>query len=179
MKKNKGRIFIRVIILLIALLMIFHFKIVTLTYVSGTSMHPTIKNGSIKIFTKFNNRKNVGDVVIINKPKSWITSDGLLFKRMVADSGDRVKIQGQDIKVNDKILISDFESGLELEFEVPEGYILVMGDNYQRSYDSFFHIKRTGNIEESLISKKDVRYSRGDIVSKVEEIDNFVKNYNK
>ena len=88
-----------------------------------------------------------GDVIVFRFPLDR-TKD--YIKRVIGLPGDRIEIKNKKIFINDKPWDDPygvFKGGIEYDsmranyfgpYTVPEGYVFVMGDNRDRSYDSRF-----------------------------------------
>lgn len=116
--------------------------------VKGHSMEPTFHDGEYIMTDKISFRVGIpqrGDVVVFKSPKN---ADIDFIKRIIGLSGDKVKISGGKVYVNEKILDeSDYlaptvytgpQSYLaeNREIVVPDGKYFVMGDNRSGSSDS-------------------------------------------
>ncbi len=92
-----------------------------------------------------------GEIVVFDSPESGVR----LIKRVVAVGGDRVEVSGGKLLVNGESMLSGTSAGLEIFGErqallnleagggpsmrpetVPEGTVMVMGDNRGNSRDS-------------------------------------------
>ena len=93
-------------------------------FVPTSSMEPTLKLNSIIIGSRLKNNPTVGDVIVFRK-------DGqLLVKRIVAEEGDTIEIEG-------------------IYYTVPNEKFLVIGDNEEHSFDSRYW-------DEPFINKTDI-----------------------
>mgnify|MGYP000848863857 FL=1 len=123
--------------LLIVLILILYIKtfIFSTTYIMGNSMYPTLNEGDILFINKIGTKlcsANKGDIVVIDAPdakKNYI-------KRVIATAGDTVMIKDGKVYLNGEILEEDYiEEGIftetynEHKWEVPNGYVFVLGDN--------------------------------------------------
>lgn len=127
------------------------------TLVRGESMYPTLVENDYLIINrmayKFNEPKK-GDIIVFKtnllqengKPKD-------LVKRVIAVSGDHIKIEDSKVYVNDKLLdepyIHDNYTEGNIDMVIPEGEVFTMGDNREQSLDS-----RYENV--GLIDDKDI-----------------------
>ncbi|TAH63425.1 MAG: signal peptidase I [Gottschalkiaceae bacterium] len=106
------------------------------TYVLGYSMYPTLHERdrlfTNKIVYKISEPKH-GDIVVLKAPddpsKDYI-------KRVIGAAGDKIEIRDGRIYVNGKLYVEDYISEDAYTYcydnnswEVPEGYVFVLGDN--------------------------------------------------
>lgn len=135
--------------ILIAIVLAFFIKtfIFNTTLVIGESMYPTLYERDRLFVNKISplrNGYNRGDIVILKAPdephKSYI-------KRVIGIAGDRVEIKEGIVYLNGKKLEENYiEEGSythtyqEEEWNVPEGFVFVLGDNRKEwaSRDSRF-----------------------------------------
>lgn len=144
--------------------------IITLTFtfavrmmgVSGPSMIPTLQNGDrlIVVNSTICGDYEVGDIVIARKMSF---SDEPIVKRVIATEGQtvdidfdlgRVYVDGVELHedyIND---LTYLQEGTEFPLTVPEGSVILMGDNRNHSSDS--RDERLGPVDERLIIGKAV-----------------------
>ncbi len=115
--------------------------------VKGSSMFPTFKDGEYLLTDKVTYRTRApewGDVVIFKAP---INENFDFIKRVIAVAGDKVKVAGGKVYVNEQQLNEDYlppeyttQPGQFLKegvtYEVPAGFIMTFGDNRDHSSDS-------------------------------------------
>lgn len=119
-------------------------------HVSGRSMEPAISNNSTLAVNKLSyglikpwsdkllfqwNKPECNDVVI------YLYNNKIVVKRCVAVEGQLLEYSVNPVytlKIGDKSIPLTEIQYLKLKdiSEVPEGYFLAIGDNYQESYDS-------------------------------------------
>ena len=110
---------------------------VSVLVVSGTSMEPNLENGDVLVGVKAE-RFEAGDVVC------FYYNNRLLLKRVVAQAGDWVEVDGEGyVYVNGRLLdepyVKDRSLGIcdvEFPYQVPEGAVFVLGDHRSTSVDS-------------------------------------------
>ena len=123
--------------------------------IRGKSMFPTFDDGDRVILNKIKPLIfgiELRDIVIFSHPDD---PDRELVKRVVAQGGDSVRIEGGKLYVNDaRFHVSPgslwrytASHGSRDEWEVPEGAYFVLGDNTENSQDS----RDFGPVPEGLI----------------------------
>lgn len=133
--------------------------------VSGSSMFPNFKDGDYIITDKLTYKFGIperGDVVVFKNPKD-LSQD--FIKRIIGLPGERVKILGGKVYLNDAVLNELYLNNIYTESHsfmqegeevtVPPGRYLTFGDNRPHSSDS----REWGFVEKNeLIGKVFLRY---------------------
>ena len=126
-------------IFIIALVFTFGFRLVG---VSGSSMVNTLSDGDWLIVTPYYSEPEYGDIVISTHR---LETMGPIVKRVIATEGDEVYIdESGNVFVNGEALdessytvpISRRYGDLTYPVTVPEGHVMLMGDNRPLSSDS-------------------------------------------
>ncbi len=128
--------FIRVVIIFV-----FVFKVIV---VEGDSMLPTMHSGDRLIVSGLFYTPEIGDIVVTDYENGYGNS---LIKRVIGVGGDKVKIDygTGSVYINGEALDEEYilekmespgSPGDSFEITVPEGYVFLMGDNRNNSYDS-------------------------------------------
>lgn len=134
----------------VVLAFIFIFRIVG---VDGPSMIPTLQDKERLILTTFLYTPKRGDIIVIDR----YTQEPLV-KRVIAVGGDKIAILPDtgEVVLNGVVLDEDYTQGKTVLRDfgtatrtVPEGYLVVMGDNREISKDS-------RSEEVGLVNEKDV-----------------------
>lgn len=107
--------------------------------VDGFSMVPTLQDGEYVLVNRLafrNKLPEYGDIIVFVSPQ---VSDLDLIKRVIGLPGDRIRISGGEVQVNDQILNEPYIAAAPIyngEWNVPEGNLFVLGDNRNDSSDS-------------------------------------------
>ena len=149
-------------IMIIALVFTFAFRLVG---VSGTSMNDTLADGDWLLVTPYYSEPQYGDIVITTKETA---ADGSLVKRVIAVAGEEVIVdEHDDVSVNGGALKEDAytlkngeqHGNLTYPVTVPDGCVMLMGDNRCGSWDSRF--SEIGFQEyDFLLGKAQLRLSK-------------------
>ena len=100
---------------------------------------------------------NRGDVIVFKRPPGVPTNDNVkdLIKRVIGLPGDTIEFREDKVIVNGRILNEPYlepgtptrKKSLGEKIVVPEGKVLVLGDNRENSHDGRFF----GPIDQNLI----------------------------
>lgn len=107
--------------------------------VDGFSMNPTLQDGEYVLVSKLSYRLGEpqhGDIIVFEYP-GQIMQD--LIKRIIGLPGDTVIISNASVYVNGEMLVEPYIAASPLyqgQWQVPEGYLFVLGDNRNDSSDS-------------------------------------------
>ena len=157
---------LQTILLIAAVFLVLYIFVVEPHEVSGLSMYPTFNNHdfllSNLLAVRFHELKH-GDVVVFKSP---VEVDKLYIKRIIGMPGDRVKVQDGKVYLNGTLLdesgylksdvVTYGGASLQdgIEYVVPAGDLVVMGDNRPNSSDS----RAWGFLdEEKLIGRSTIR----------------------
>jgi signal peptidase I len=149
--------------LLVAMVVTVKGTILESFYVPSVSMAPTLESDDCIVVPKLAYGLHVpflrdsliswsqperGQVIVFNRsddPSTW-TDEGArsMVKRVIGLSGDRIRITGSVVSVNDTEIQESYArwikggSTQDQSFVVPEDSLFVLGDNRDDSYDSRF-----------------------------------------
>ncbi len=171
-----------VVVAVFAMIVLFTFLIRIIT-VKGPSMNNTLHNGDVLLLSSFAYEPKNGDIVVIESSAFGDT----IIKRIVATEGQTLDIDydaegGCTVAVDGEIIEEDYiaepmvdsdsfsQSFYDAEntayhYEVPRGYVFVMGDNRNSSTDS----RTIGFVDTDEIVGKVVfrMYASEDSIGKV------------
>ena len=149
-------------IAMLAIVFTFGFRMVG---VNGSSMENTLFTDDWLLVTPYYGEPHYGDIVISTKETA---AEGALVKRVIGLPGDEVMITEDDsvyvngVKLDETYALTHNTHGKgdrTYPVTVPEGCVMLMGDNRDVSWDSRF--TSIGYIEEEhLLGKARVRLSK-------------------
>lgn len=146
----------KAIVIALIIVFIFRWLVFTPTIVSGISMEPSFYHNERIIVNKFIyhlREPKRGEIIVFHA-----LEDADYIKRVIAVAGDKVRVDGDDVYVNEHIISEPYLQeqieqahmngqlfNVSLNFNsddgsssvlVPEGTVFVLGDNRPRSKDS-------------------------------------------
>ena len=157
-------------VLLITVCTLFFFRVIV---VDGDSMQNTINIQEKIISSNFLFNAEKGDIVVTDSNNGYGKP---LIKRVIAIGGDEIKIDYStgEVYVNGNQLVEGYIyekiapiPADNIEMKVPEGYVFLMGDNRNHSFDS--RAEEIGVINENnLLGKAVFRISPLSKIGKVQ-----------
>ncbi|MBI1792961.1 MAG: signal peptidase I [Chloroflexi bacterium] len=107
--------------------------------VDGFSMLPTLQDGEFMLVNKLAYRTGLptrGDIIVFRST----TTDNLdLVKRVIGLPGDKVEVRNGQLILNGQALSESYINAAPNysgQWQVPDGYLFVLGDNRNNSSDS-------------------------------------------
>lgn len=143
-KREWVRFLIECMVLMTAVYVTFHY-IIGVSFVSGHSMEPTLKDGELVLFYRLDKEYQKDDIVIIREG-----NEIYYIKRIVACGGECISLSEDGMLVvgeepePETFPVAD---GITFPYEVPETAYFVMGDNRGDSKDS----RSFGAVEQEEI----------------------------
>ncbi|NLC79001.1 MAG: signal peptidase I [Ruminococcaceae bacterium] len=144
---------------LIVVMIIFSFVLKSYV-VDGVSMYPTLDDGSrVFAYSLFYTPKS-GDIIVVDENNGY---GAPLVKRVVATGGQTIDIDKEtfEIYVDGELLSAPVAASADnllgdtvFPVSVPEGFVFVMGDNRDESFDSRF--AKMGLIDERSVLGKEI-----------------------
>lgn len=138
--------------------------------VVGESMLPTLKDGDRLVSAHVFYKPKQGDIVVVTKPN---LRNEPLIKRVIASGGQELDIDFESnsvfvdgVKLDESYILEPMtmdNCDFDLPLTVPEGYVFIMGDNRNNSWDS--RVEDVGLVDE--------RHILGKIVYRVMPYDNI------
>jgi len=107
--------------------------------VDGVSMLPTLQNGEFILVNKLAYDMGTptrGDIIVF---RSTTAPDLDLIKRIMGIPGDKISIHSGQVMINGQTLSEPYINAIPNyngDWQVPDGYLFVLGDNRTNSSDS-------------------------------------------
>ncbi|HOH38616.1 MAG TPA: signal peptidase I [Spirochaetota bacterium] len=133
--------------------------IFSVQFAKDSSMEPAYKKGTILLINKFSGISKNDPVLVKLKDRE----NQAVVSRIIAVAGDNVEIRGKKIFVNgaekqivirdERIFSAEFtERDNMAKITVPDDSFFLLGDNFDRAYDSrFFGVVKSENLVGKII----------------------------
>ena len=143
-RKDKGITMKEIIITIVGaiLVSIIVMQFIVPTVVDGVSMNNTLKDGQHLFLNKVaykSKQPEYKDIVVVKRNDLSVK---FLIKRVIGVPGDHLVIKNNKLYINDEEIVEDYINQDDLmvtddiDIEVPDGKVFVMGDNRNHSVDS-------------------------------------------
>ena len=141
---TNGLIIILDAVIVITILLLYHFNILFNARVDGESMMPTLTNNQ-RAFGSCLGTRDRGDIVVIEVGDK---TDHLIIKRIIGLPGETISIKGTDVYINGELLEEDYlDESLnqgadcydDMEITLSDNEYFCMGDNRDHSSDSRYY----------------------------------------
>lgn len=137
--------------------------------VESGSMNPTLRSGEMILVNKLaykTKEPQRGDIVVFYENGKAVT------KRVIGMPGEKINFIDGRVLVDDKILEEKYLEEAVLtysseEFEVPQEYYFVLGDNREDSYDSRY-MKSTYLLKNSIVGRVIYKFP-GTVITQMQE----------
>lgn len=150
---SKGWIKTAVFFLVLILINLF---VVNITFISGESMLPTLKDKQIALVLKMGSSYECSDIVVTTRNNALHSH---LIKRVIATEGQHLVIQDRDVyvdgvRLNEPYVAKNVSYANEIDTIIPPGMLFLMGDNRLHSVDS----RKIGVIPSDEVIGKVILY---------------------
>lgn len=146
-------------------------NVLTVATVCGNSMYPSMQDGDLLIVARNYFTLSLGDVILIQVPSAKFGGK-YIVKRVIATGGKTVSIDydKNEVRIDGKVLYEPYvnmqqpdpmlpiDGNHQIEYQVPEGQVFVLGDNRNFSLDS----------RQALLGLVDVSNIVGTVIARVQ-----------
>lgn len=148
MKVRTWSEYLYVIVITLLLAVFVRWIVVAFYYLPSASMEPTIPAKSYVLVNKlayglrfvpggsvyFEGKINSHDVILFSLPNQ---NEKIYLKRVLALAGESFEIKKGQVFVNERLMLELPQKEMQFaKFQVPEGHIFVLNDNYSQMEDS-------------------------------------------